>query len=234
MFVWLTFTQTLAEVIAGCEAAWAFFGGVFKVLIPDNLKPVVIDADPVNPTLHRRVAGLRAGPRLRHRPGEGPVAAGQTAGRAERAVRARRSSSPARTSPTWPTRSAASSGGAPRPRGCGCTAPPRSARPNSSPKPSSRCCCRRRSTVYDVPIFAKPKVAPRPALEIGKALYSMPGRADRAAAVDARADSQLVQVLPPRAADQDPPAQASAAAARPTRRPARRARRTTRCATSSR
>ena len=29
MFVWLTFTQTLAAVIAGCEAAWAFFGGVF-------------------------------------------------------------------------------------------------------------------------------------------------------------------------------------------------------------
>jgi hypothetical protein len=26
-FVWLTFTQTLVAVIAGCEAAWAFFGG---------------------------------------------------------------------------------------------------------------------------------------------------------------------------------------------------------------
>jgi transposase len=49
MFVWLTYTQTLAAVIAGCEMAWAFFGGVFKVLIPDNLKPVVTAADPVNP-----------------------------------------------------------------------------------------------------------------------------------------------------------------------------------------
>jgi transposase len=29
MFVWLTFTQTLEAVIAGCEAAWRFFGGVF-------------------------------------------------------------------------------------------------------------------------------------------------------------------------------------------------------------
>lgn len=38
-------------MIAGCEAAWAFFGGVFKVLIPDNLKPVVTDPDPVNPRL---------------------------------------------------------------------------------------------------------------------------------------------------------------------------------------
>ena len=49
-FVWLTFTQTLADVIAGCEAAWAFYGGVFKVLVPDNLKPVVANADPINPT----------------------------------------------------------------------------------------------------------------------------------------------------------------------------------------
>ena len=37
-------------MIAGCEAAWAFFGGVFKVLIPDNLSAVIADADPVNPT----------------------------------------------------------------------------------------------------------------------------------------------------------------------------------------
>ena len=36
MFVWLSFTQTLAAFIAGCEAAWVFFGGVFKVLVPDN------------------------------------------------------------------------------------------------------------------------------------------------------------------------------------------------------
>jgi hypothetical protein len=51
MFVWLTHAQTLVAVIAGCEAAWAFFGGVFKVLIPDNLKPVVTRADAVNPQL---------------------------------------------------------------------------------------------------------------------------------------------------------------------------------------
>ncbi|SEB76331.1 IS21 family transposase [Rhodococcus koreensis] len=51
MFVWLTYSQTLAAVIAGCEAAWTFFGGVFKVLIPDNLKAVVTEADAVNPRL---------------------------------------------------------------------------------------------------------------------------------------------------------------------------------------
>jgi len=27
MFVWLTFAQTLEAIVAGCEAAWRFFGG---------------------------------------------------------------------------------------------------------------------------------------------------------------------------------------------------------------
>jgi len=49
MFVWLSFTQTLAAFIAGCEAAWVFFGGVFKVLIPDNASAIVGGADAVNP-----------------------------------------------------------------------------------------------------------------------------------------------------------------------------------------
>jgi len=51
MFVWLTYSQTLVAMIAGCEAAWEFFGGVFRVLIPDNLKAVVTAADAVNPRL---------------------------------------------------------------------------------------------------------------------------------------------------------------------------------------
>ena len=33
-FVWLSFRQSTEAVIAGFEAAWAFFGGVFKVVIP--------------------------------------------------------------------------------------------------------------------------------------------------------------------------------------------------------
>jgi transposase len=49
MFVWLSFTQTLGAFVAGCEAAWVFFGGVFKVLIPDNASAIVADADAVNP-----------------------------------------------------------------------------------------------------------------------------------------------------------------------------------------
>ena len=48
-FVWLTFSQTTAEVINGFEAAWAFFGGIFPVVIPDNLSPVVTNADALSP-----------------------------------------------------------------------------------------------------------------------------------------------------------------------------------------
>ncbi len=52
MFVWLTFSQTLESVIVGCEAAWSFFGGLFRVVIPDNMKAIVITADPIAPRLN--------------------------------------------------------------------------------------------------------------------------------------------------------------------------------------
>jgi transposase len=51
-FIWLTFSQTTGEVINGFEAAWQYFGGVFPVVIPDNLSPVVRKADPVNPSFN--------------------------------------------------------------------------------------------------------------------------------------------------------------------------------------
>lgn len=50
-FVWLTFRQTLEAVIDGFEAAWAFFGGVFAVVIPDNCSAIVSRADPLTPRL---------------------------------------------------------------------------------------------------------------------------------------------------------------------------------------
>lgn len=52
-FVFLTFSQTTAAVIAGCEDAWGFFGGMFKVLVPDNLTPVVSKADRLEPGWNR-------------------------------------------------------------------------------------------------------------------------------------------------------------------------------------
>ncbi|MGH9047720.1 MAG: IS21 family transposase [Acidimicrobiales bacterium] len=49
MFVWPTFRQTTEEVIRGFEAAWGFFGGVFPVVIADNMKPIVIEAENTAP-----------------------------------------------------------------------------------------------------------------------------------------------------------------------------------------
>ena len=49
MFVWLSFGQRTEDVIEGLDAAWTFFEGVFAILIPDNLSPVVTTADPTNP-----------------------------------------------------------------------------------------------------------------------------------------------------------------------------------------
>lgn len=40
MFVWLTYSQTLAAVIAGCEAAWTFLKlGALKDTLPERLAP---------------------------------------------------------------------------------------------------------------------------------------------------------------------------------------------------
>lgn len=52
LFVWLTYQQSVTDVVAGLEAAWQFFGGVFHVLIPDNLKAIVVKADRDSPRLN--------------------------------------------------------------------------------------------------------------------------------------------------------------------------------------
>lgn len=84
LFVWLTYRQSVNDVIAGCEAAWAFFGGVFRVLIPDNLKAIVTAADRDAPRLttafveYAQARGFVIDPaRVRHP---------QDKGRVERAV----------------------------------------------------------------------------------------------------------------------------------------------------
>jgi transposase len=52
-FVWLSFRQRIEDVIAGCEAAWAFYDGVFATVIPDNLKAIVERADALEPRLNQ-------------------------------------------------------------------------------------------------------------------------------------------------------------------------------------
>ena len=52
-FVWPTFSQRLEDVIAGLEAAWAFFGGVPRYLVMDNFPAAVAGADALHPRLTR-------------------------------------------------------------------------------------------------------------------------------------------------------------------------------------
>ena len=51
-FVWPCLGQTQGDVIEGLEEAWAFFGGVFPILLPDNLTPIVQNADAVHPVFN--------------------------------------------------------------------------------------------------------------------------------------------------------------------------------------
>ena len=52
-FVWPCFPETTATAIEACEEAWALFGGVFHVVIPDNTKTIVQKADPLAPLINR-------------------------------------------------------------------------------------------------------------------------------------------------------------------------------------
>lgn len=47
-FVWPCLHETTASAIEACEQAWQHFGGVFRVLLPDNTKAIVTQADPLD------------------------------------------------------------------------------------------------------------------------------------------------------------------------------------------
>jgi transposase len=193
MFVWLSFAQTLAAVIEGCEAAWAHFGGVFKVLIPDNMSPVIAAADPVNPTFtvgwldYAQARGFGTDPARVRSPKDKP--------RVERVVQYVRGNFFAgevfldlpdaqRRARAWCDTTAGL-------RLHGTTAQ----RPVEQfaaeelrlllPAPQAR---------YDVPIFATPKVARDLHIELGRGLYSVPAELV-GQRVEVRADSRLVKVF---------------------------------------
>jgi len=130
-FVWLSFTQTSEAVIAGCEAAWTFFGGIFKVLIPDNMSSVIDKANPTEPRFNQafveyaQARGFLIDPARVRTPTDKP--------RVERQVPFVRNSSPVRPSSTSPTRSAGPRCGAGSVPGCGPMGPRSFARPSTSP-----------------------------------------------------------------------------------------------------
>jgi len=191
MFVWLTYSQTLAAVIAGCEAAWEFFGGVFKVIIPDNLKAVVTDADAVNPRLsvgwldYAQHAGFATDTARVRRPKDKP--------KVERAVQYVRGNFFAGETFTdlaeaqarvvaWCSDTAGM-------RIHGTTA----ARPAEVFAGQEKRCLLTVPAPYDVPTFTRVKVHRDFHVEVARALYSVPA-AWLGQYLDARADAALVKL----------------------------------------
>jgi transposase len=193
MFVWLSFTQTTETVIAGCEAAWRFFGGVFRVLIPDNLTPVVTKADGIEPRLNEAFVeyaqsrGFVIDPARVRTPTDKP--------RVERMVQFVRSSFWAgetfRDLADAQAKVEAWCAGRAGMRIHGTTQcrPLEHFRldeqPQLLPAPVEH---------YDVPIYASCRVHRDHHIEIAKALYSIPGNL-LGARVQVRADRKLVRVF---------------------------------------
>jgi hypothetical protein len=191
MFVWLTYSQTLTAVIAGCEAAWGFFGGVFKVLIPDNLKPVVTDADAVNPTLsvgwldYAQHVGFGTDPARVRSPQDKP--------RVERVVQYVRGN-------FWAgeTFTSLEEAQARAEAWCAERAGMRihgttQARPVEMFAELEAGCLLEVPERYDVPVFTRVKVHRDFHVEVAKALYSVPEQ-HLGRHLDARADSELVKL----------------------------------------
>jgi hypothetical protein len=83
-FVYPTFEETAARAIEACEAAWAFLRGIFRVVIPDSTKAIIIAADPLT---SRLTPAFLQYPQTRHfhiHPAR--VRAPRDKGRVERAV----------------------------------------------------------------------------------------------------------------------------------------------------
>ncbi|HZC30136.1 MAG TPA: IS21 family transposase [Gaiellaceae bacterium] len=191
-FCWLTLEQTTAAVIEGFEAAWSFYGGVFKVAIPDNLKPVVIKADPIAPRFN--VAFLEYAQARGFVIDPGRVRRPTDKGRVENAVPYCReagfagedftSFEAARLHMiTWSREGAGMKVHRTTQRR------PREhfeevERAHLLPAPTSP---------YDLPTYATPTVGRDRHIQVAKALYSVPGE-HIGQEVDARADRELVRI----------------------------------------
>jgi len=192
MFVWLSFTQTLAAFVAGCEAAWVFFGGVFKVLIPDNAAAIVAGADAVNPRFtvgwldYAQYCGFVTDPARVRSPKDKP--------KVERAVQYVRGNFFAGEHFTGLADAQARAEA-----WCRDVAGMRihgtiQARPAEVFAGQEAGVLLPLSLPYDVPVFATVKVHRDFHIEIGRALYSAP-KEYLGCYLDARADSMLVKLF---------------------------------------
>jgi len=192
-FVWLTHRQTLDDVLAGFEAAWRFFGGVFATVIPDNMKTIVDGADSLEPRFNQafveyaQARGFVIDPARVRSPQDKP--------RVERAVPFVRNSFFAgetfidladaqRRAEIWCRERAGM-----RVHGTTQLRPGEHFRLEERPVLAAA-----PAAPYDVPIYATAKVHRDHHIEVAKALYSIPGNLI-GTRVDVRADRSLVRVF---------------------------------------
>ncbi len=192
-FVWLTHRQTIDDVIAGFEAAWVFYGGVFKTVIPDNMKTIVERADATEPRLsqafveYAQARGFMVDPARVRSPQDKP--------RIERTVPFVRGSFFAgepfidltdaqRRAEEWCRQWAGM-----RVHGTIQARPAEVFRVEEAPVllPAP-------TAPYDLPIYATAKVHRDHHIEVAKALYSVPGNLI-GSRVDVRADRALVRIF---------------------------------------
>ncbi len=191
-FVWLTHRQCLGDVIAGFDAAWVFYGGVFKTVIPDNMKTIVERADALEPRLcqafveYSQARGFVVDPARVRSPQDKP--------RVERVVPFVRGSFFAgetfidladaqRRAEQWCRVRAGM-----RVHGTIQARPAEVFRVEELP-----CLAPAPAGPYDLPIYATAKVHRDHHIEVAKALYSVPGNLI-GTRVDVRADRALVRI----------------------------------------
>ena len=190
-FVYPVLTETTATAIEACEAAWGFFGGVFKVVIPDNTKAIVNEPDPLEAKLnlgfleYAQSRGFQIDPTR--------VCSPKDKARVERAVQPVREDcyggeelSSIEDALAHGIRWCLDEYGM-RPHSTTQRRPfeqfEAEERPALLPAPAEP---------YDIPVWSKPTVGPDQHVQVAKALYSLP-RKYRGRKLDARADRHTVR-----------------------------------------
>lgn len=190
-FVYPCWSESTATAIEACEAAWEFYGGVFRVLLPDNTKAIVQTADPLEPTIttafleYAQSRGFHIDPaRVRTPTDKGRVERGVRDVRddcfgGERIFDLEQATSRARQwcEHEYGMRRHSTTYRLPREHFDAVEKPALLAPPIAA---------------FDVPVWAEPKVARDHFAQVARALYSLPTKLI-GKRLRARADSQLVR-----------------------------------------
>jgi transposase len=173
MFVWPLFAQTTAALCEGLDAAWRFFGGVPKRIVPDNMGAAIVAPDASSPRLQQSFLeyadqrGLFVDPARVRRPQDKARVENQIAYVRERcfdgetfvSLEAARAHSEAWCRDVAGMRIHGTTRCVPR------EVYERDEKPRMQPAPTSP---------FDVPVWTRAKVHPDHHVQVDKALYSVP------------------------------------------------------------